>query len=562
MSENRERELNYKYSSLFELEETKRHQPWYRRPFLREKDSFSRAERKQIRKTITEQLDSSDEPWITIDGLAFPRPGYPFQVKEGTRYAFISSGSCVFVVETEITKKLFRDPETELEVYVVPLNAEAKLVEERRYKIRAQDIEPIPEEKIGEFIDKRQELPASQDIFFDGEAVELVEDITFKQESRMEGSAASQTLPKGLKGVIDSPQIRKGASLDEINSPYDEGNHEGKVTAELVISSGRKNYQIVEDRFVIPLPRQGLRYNVYVPDYRTWVEFTQAQLQRRSFDKEMFDRVVMTEENRKEILSLIFGKEEDLREWGIEDAFQKGRGLVFLAFGPPGTGKTMTGEALAEKLEKPLYIADSTALSYDLKSFEQGLKDMIKKTEQWGSVTLIDEADIILQSRDSGPFDSSARVAIVLRNLEKFERGVLWLTTNRLIDIDFAIDSRIRGKIHFPALDAEKRKKVWKITIPEKFPLAKELTDDDLDRLAEININGREITNAIMNAAKRASYDGLKKIPIDDLLASAQTICKNQEILDEVKEKGMGFQASEKTGKKTSKKTGKKTSKK
>lgn len=543
MSENREKDLDYKYSSLFELEETKRYQSLPRRLFSRltkkNLDKFSRAEIEQIRKTITEQLGSSDKPWIAINGLDFPRPGYPFQVKQGTQYNFISPGSCVFVVRTSIAKELFKDPETKLEVDVMPLNVEAKLSESRRYKIRAQDIEAIPEEKIKDFTKRRQELPPSQDIFFDGEAVELAEDVTFKQDSSMEAPAAAQTFPKGLKGVIDNPQFRQGASLDRINSPY-ESEHKERVPAGLVIVSGGKNYQILEEHFAIPLPWQGIRYNVYLPDYRTCVDFTEAQLRRRSFDKEMFDRIVMSKENRKEILSLIFGKEKDLRQWGIEDAFQKGRGLVFLAFGPPGTGKTMTGEALAEKLEKPLYIADSTALSYDLMSFEQGLKDLIEKTEQWGSVTLIDEADIILQSRDSGPFDSSARVAIVLRNLEKFERGVLWLTTNRLVDIDFAIDSRIRGKIHFPALDTEKRRKVWQVTIPKKFPIAK-LSNNDLDRLAEIDINGREIKNAIMNAAKRASYDGLKKISIDYLLASAKTIYKNQEILDKAKKKEIGF---------------------
>lgn len=541
MSKNHENDPDYKYRSLFELEEINRHQPWYIQLLLKilikNPNKFSRTEIIQIRKTIIKQLDSS-EHWITINGIDFPRPGYPFRVKQGTQYAFISPGSCVFVIRTLITKAILKDPETKLEVKVVPLNAEAKLVESHTYKVRVQDIEPISEKEVKDFISKREEPCAQQDIFLDGDAVELVQDITFKQDSTFQTPAGIRTFPKGLKGVIDNPQSKQGVSLDEINFPYEDKLKE-KIVVELAIISSRKKYEILKDLFSIPLIYQGTRYDVYIPDYRAWIPFNEAQLQRRSFDKKMFDRVVMSEKNRKEILSLIFGKDKDLCKWGIEDAFEKGRGLVFLAFGPPGTGKTMTGEALAEILEKPLYIADSTALSYDLRSFEQGLKDVIEKTEQWGSVTLIDEADIILQSRDSGPFDSSARVAIVLRNLEKLKKGVLWLTTNRLINIDFAIDSRIRAKIHFPAFDKEKRRKVWQVTIPENFP---DLSNDDLNKLAEIDINGREIRNAIMNAAKRASYDKLKEIPIDYLLASAKTIYKNQEIFDKVKEKGsIGF---------------------
>jgi AAA+ superfamily predicted ATPase len=41
----------------------------------------------------------------------------------------------------------------------------------------------------------------------------------------------------------------------------------------------------------------------------------------------------------------------------------KGRGLIGLFFGPPGAGKTLTAEAIAETAKMPLYAVSSGALS-------------------------------------------------------------------------------------------------------------------------------------------------------------------------------------------------------
>jgi len=247
----------------------------------------------------------------------------------------------------------------------------------------------------------------------------------------------------------------------------------------------------------------------------------------------MFDRVVMNKETRKTILSLVRGKEEDLDKWGVKTTFQKGTGKTFLAFGPPGAGKTMTGEALAELLERPLYIVDSKDFGTGIESFERGLCEVIEKTERWNSVTVIDEAELILQTREASLLDSSMRVAAVLRNLEKLQKGILWLTTNRPIEIDFAIESRIRAQIYFPFLNARQRRTIWETSLPPHLPVSG--LKERLDELAEIPINGREIRNVIVNAAEQASSEGLKRVPADYLLAWAKIIPKNQEVLRKAK---------------------------
>lgn len=526
---------NHKYDGLFELIATSRHQPWYRRLTSQEDNQFkfSKEEIKDIRRVVEEQLDSS-ESWIHINGVSFPKPGNIFRLKEGTRYAFNPPGSYVFLVHTQVQKEAFSDPEFEPAVDIMPLDSEARLTDERWYSARIQDLEAISEKEVKAFLENRQQKSPIEDLLFDGEAVELAEDVTLKGESLTEGGF-SNTFPKGLKGIIDNPKFRRGENLDDINFNYQKVK-KCRLTVTLMLS-GRKAHQLQEDRFLMPLVKQGDRYNVYLPAYQRPFPFYRFQLRRRSFDKGMFDKVVMDNQTREDILSMISSEEDALYQWGVKKAFHKGRGKIFLAFGPPGTGKTMTGEAIAELLGRPLYIADSTNLGYNPDRFEDKLRDIIDKTERWNSVTLIDEAEIILQSRDAGIVDSSIssmRVAAVLRNLEKLEKGILWLTTNRPPDIDDAIDSRIRAKIYFPPLDTVKRRKVWKLTLPDGMPTP-DLIDDHLDKLAKFEINGREIRNAIVNAAERSAHEGLGGVPASYLLAATETIYKNQEVLDKAK---------------------------
>lgn len=499
------------------------------------KPDFSRREIKRICKIVEEQLPLS-EPFIKIDGVFLPRAGHIFRVKQGTRYQFFAPGSLVLVVFTFITKSAFVDKDFKPEVNVTALNTEGRCIEAgeiKHFSVRSEDIEPILEEELASVLENRRKPHPQEDIFYDGEAVELIQDVTLKAESM--GGAASYTLPKGLKGIIDKPEFQRGASLDDINSPHQRQNRVRIMTA-ITLKRDHVGHDLEKTFLDVPLEQKGQKYSVYFPAHQGNIELQYSQIRRRPFDKDMFFRVVMDDKTRQSILSLVLGREEMLSKWGITKSFHKGKGKVCLAFGPPGTGKTLTGEALAELLERPLYIADSTKLVPTPGNFERALQDVIDKTERWNSVTLIDEAEGILLSRDASYYDASWRIEAVLRNLERLERGILWFTTNRPVDIDPAINSRIRIQIYFPPLDAEKRRKVWECTFPKDFPVVG-LTEEFLDELAAVEINGREISNAIMNAADRASYEGLDSVPAAYVLIAAKTIRESQDILENAKKK-------------------------
>ncbi|MBI2449985.1 MAG: AAA family ATPase [Candidatus Nealsonbacteria bacterium] len=501
------------------------------RKLWKKSHSFSLSEAWRICNIIKKQ-SASPGSFIDINGVVLPKIGHIFELKEGTRYTFLPPGSKCLVTKVQIQKVFFTDQDFVPEAKVMPLNSAAQAIEPREYSVRIKDLKAVSEDTYRLFVKNRESNFSPEEIIFnEGDAVELTGDTTIKMESPMMG-AASHAFPKGLKGVIDSPKGREGANLNQINSPYQLANKTG-VNVELSLAYGKRPLVRQRDVFEVPLV-PGQRYNVYLPSYQHNVEFSSSQIRRRQFDRKMFDRIVMDEKTRKEILSLVYSEEKILSQWGLGKVFHRGRGKIFLAIGPSGTGKTMTGEALAELLGRPLFIADSTNLIPIAGHFEQALKEVIDKTERWNAVTIIDEAEGILLSREATSYDVSWRIQAVLRNLERLERGILWLTTNRPIDIDPAINSRIRCQICFPALDDEKRKKVWQGIFSENLSVSG-LTEKILCELVKFEINGREIKNAVINAADRASYDHLDSVPVEYVLAAAKTICESQEILEKAK---------------------------
>jgi len=74
---------------------------------------------------------------------------------------------------------------------------------------------------------------------------------------------------------------------------------------------------------------------------------------------------------------------------------------------------------------------------------------------------LIDEADVYIKRRDNN-ITMNAVVGVFLRVLEYFN-GLLFLTTNRVDDIDEAIVSRCIALIKYYPPDCEARGKIWQV---------------------------------------------------------------------------------------------------
>jgi AAA+ superfamily predicted ATPase len=104
--------------------------------------------------------------------------------------------------------------------------------------------------------------------------------------------------------------------------------------------------------------------------------------------------------------------------------------------------------------------------------------------------------------------------AVFLQSLEYFA-GTIFLTTNRIECIDRAFESRIHVSLTYPELTHEWRRKVWKNFIQSLQIDTSAMTDGEIGRLTEMELNGRQIKNVVKMASLLASDDGGKLKPED-----------------------------------------------
>ncbi|KAI8299998.1 hypothetical protein K4K59_001867 [Colletotrichum sp. SAR11_240] len=149
----------------------------------------------------------------------------------------------------------------------------------------------------------------------------------------------------------------------------------------------------------------------------------------------------------------------------------KGKGLIMLLHGAPGVGKTTTAEGIAELFRKPLF-----------------------------------------------------QITCVFLRVLEYYTGILFLTTNRIGDLDEAFASRIQMSLHYPELDELKTLKVFRLhldLIEQRFKKQGRTITFDISSVEDFasqhyadqpynRWNGRQIRNACHTALALAEFDAQK----------------------------------------------------
>lgn len=182
-----------------------------------------------------------------------------------------------------------------------------------------------------------------------------------------------------------------------------------------------------------------------------------------------------------------------------------------LLFGPPGTGKTMLGKAIAGALDAPFYYASGA----DLRSkwygeSEQRLSQLMNAAKsQPVAVVFLDEVESLLPRRTEGSHAADNRVVTqFLSDIGGFKdsRNLLLVlgATNKPWDIDEAVfrTGRFDEKVYIAPPDFPARRKILELNLGN-VSLEEGVDLDAVARNME-GASGSDVS-AVVSAAKRAA---------------------------------------------------------
>jgi hypothetical protein len=198
-----------------------------------------------------------------------------------------------------------------------------------------------------------------------------------------------------------------------------------------------------------------------------------------------------------------------LSDWGYDRSVARTQGLKVLFAGESGTGKTMAAQVLAAELGLELFRVDlATIVSKYIGETEKNLDRIFGAADGSNAILFFDEADALFGKRsevsDSHDRYANIEVAYLLQKMEGYAGAVI-LATNFRRNIDDAFVRRLDFVVDFPFPEAEDRKRIWRLLLPEEAPLADDL---DIDFLAtQFKLSGGGIRNCSLSAAFQAADD-------------------------------------------------------
>jgi len=146
----------------------------------------------------------------------------------------------------------------------------------------------------------------------------------------------------------------------------------------------------------------------------------------------------------------------------------------------------------------PLHSITSGDLGSGPAEVERSLSWTLELVARWNAILLIDECDVFLETRADHDLERNKIVSIFLRTLEYYE-SIMFLTTNRVSNIDAAFQSRIHVSLQYPDLSNDSRRQIWSNFLKAS-PHTNEISPRDLDELSLVDLNGRQIKNVLKTA--------------------------------------------------------------
>ena len=264
----------------------------------------------------------------------------------------------------------------------------------------------------------------------------------------------------------------------------------------------------------------------------------QAQTSKYHLDTD----VILTAHTRNELeesLAKLKFHKVIYEDWGFSEVDKLGRSSILNFYGKPGTGKTLTAEAFAGRLDLPIIKVGIAEIESKLMGeTSKNIQKVFQDAYNQNAVLFFDEADTLLGKRLSAVTQGvdneiNAMRSTMLIELEKFD-GVVIFATNFAKNYDEAFRSRITYHVEFILPDLDTRKKLWSRMLVEKIPLADD-RDTLVNQCAELSdgFSGREIRTCMRLALPKALIQsGISieeaKLSIEHLISAIDNVRKSQ----------------------------------
>lgn len=262
----------------------------------------------------------------------------------------------------------------------------------------------------------------------------------------------------------------------------------------------------------------------------------------QKLDTTQLDALVIDPEIKTEIIALLQQHKHGNKlfdEWGLGEVIEYGRGMTLMFHGGPGTGKTFGARCIAKALGKELLIIGAAEIqSSEPGGASRSIQQAFATAKEEDKVLFIDECDSLIANRANLGMILASEINTLLTEIEKAE-GVVILATNRISDMDSALERRLSLIIEFLEPTLEQRLQIWKGLLPKQMPLH---TDVTVEALAKYELTGGLIKNVVLQAARLALADGAKAVEMRHFAKAITRTTSSQGLMgqDKVQTDGMG----------------------
>ncbi|MDI1487539.1 MAG: hypothetical protein OHK93_006809 [Ramalina farinacea] len=362
----------------------------------------------------------------------------------------------------------------------------------------------------------------------------IVDEATYRRRRKLKGVGPRRDVSSESEDSSDSdtgerdkvPQLRELIKPDQLDSSQKEGDS--------YYLKGVQAKAKPEDYVLMSVYQY---VNGFSLRQKKWKIYHVNDLGDVHFREDAFNRLVL-DESYKDILRRVIEHHSYEREDQLKDLVDgKGQGLLILLHGPPGVGKTLAAESIAELYRRPLYSVTSGDIGTKPDEAEMSIRRIFEYAVIWKAIVLMDEADIFLAQRDTENIERNALVSVFLRNLEYFD-GIMILTTNRVGVIDEAFQSRLDVALALEPFTINERTDVWFNFIEDLPPQISEKERDLLRRevkkvWSHKDLNGRQIKNCVKTASVLAKQHD-ENVNVKHIRTTIKTVLKFTNYIQDV----------------------------